>query len=50
MTVMAGSGPQRLRMGRSGLAKIKQEFDWELKVDRMMALYRDAMIRHATSA
>ncbi len=50
MATMAGSGAQRARMGRSGLAKIKQEFDWELKVDRMMALYRDAMTRAGASA
>lgn len=46
---MAGSEPQRVRMGRAGLEKIKREFDWELKVDTMMALYRDAMNRHEAS-
>jgi glycosyltransferase involved in cell wall biosynthesis len=46
MTDMASSREARLRMGARGLAKVKQEFDWELKVDRIQALYRDAMRRH----
>jgi glycosyltransferase involved in cell wall biosynthesis len=48
MAAMAASAPLRLRMGRAGLVKIKQQFDWELKVERMMAVYRDAATRHAT--
>jgi glycosyltransferase involved in cell wall biosynthesis len=47
MTEMAGSELQRARMGRAGLDKIKREFDWEHKVDTMMALYRDAATRAA---
>jgi glycosyltransferase involved in cell wall biosynthesis len=46
MANMAGSRTVRLQMGARGLAKVKQEFDWELKVDRVQALYRDAMRRH----
>ncbi len=49
MVQMAGSASQRARMGRAGLEKIRNEFDWELKVDTMMALYRDAMNRHEAS-
>ncbi len=49
MVAMAESAPQRTRMGRAGLEKIKNEFDWELKVDRMMVLYREAMSCHAAS-
>jgi glycosyltransferase involved in cell wall biosynthesis len=47
MAEMAGSELQRARMGRAGLDKIKREFDWEHKVDTMMALYRNAAIRAA---
>jgi glycosyltransferase involved in cell wall biosynthesis len=50
MADMAASSDKRSRMGSAGLEKIRREFDWELKVDQMMALYRDAMTRHAASA
>jgi glycosyltransferase involved in cell wall biosynthesis len=39
---MAQSVSQRRSMGAHGLAKVKQEFDWELKVDRMLEIYRAA--------
>jgi glycosyltransferase involved in cell wall biosynthesis len=45
MTDMAVSAETRQRMGASGLAKIHREYDWELKVDRMLELYRSVATR-----
>ena len=39
MVAMAKSAPARERLGRSGLAKVRSEYDWEVKVDRMLAIY-----------
>ena len=50
MVEMAQSETTRNRLGECGLLKVHKEFDWELKVDRMIALYRDAMQRQATLA
>ena len=39
MVVMARSASTRARLGASGLAKVRGEYDWELKVDRMLTIY-----------
>ncbi|HWH82055.1 MAG TPA: glycosyltransferase family 4 protein [Burkholderiaceae bacterium] len=46
MVAMASSRHDRQRLGQSGLAKVRSEFDWELKVDRMLQIYAGA---HRTS-
>jgi glycosyltransferase involved in cell wall biosynthesis len=46
MVAMAGSADRRRALGARGLAKVRSEFDWELKVDRMLEIYRDAVRRH----
>lgn len=50
MVAMARSAPTRRRLGAAGLLKVQREFDWELKVDRMLTLYADAMRRADPSA
>lgn len=47
MTDLALSSGRRHAMGESGLRKVKSEFDWELKVDAMLEIYRVAM-QHRT--
>jgi glycosyltransferase involved in cell wall biosynthesis len=39
MVTMASSEPMRRRLGAEGLRKVRREFDWELKVDRVLALF-----------
>ena len=34
---------ERIRLGRAGRAKVLREYDWEVKVDRMLQLYRSAI-------
>jgi hypothetical protein len=36
-------------MGQRGREKVCQQFDWEVKVDRIMELYRQAMAEYATT-
>ena len=43
MLAMARSGAKRRQMGACGLAKVRSEYDWELKVDRIMSIYADAV-------
>ena len=50
MVDLAGSPPTRQRLGDAGLRKVQREFDWEQKVDRMLALYADAMRRAGPAA
>ncbi len=45
MIAMASSEPVRRRLGAEGLRKVRHEFDWELKVDRVLALYGEAILR-----
>jgi glycosyltransferase involved in cell wall biosynthesis len=40
MIEIAQSPSKRRLMGERGLAKVRREFDWELKVDRMLQVYR----------
>ena len=37
----------RARMGRAGRARVEELFDWEKKVDRMLAIYAEALRDHA---
>lgn len=41
MVDMAKSQSMRLRMGAFGLAKVKREYDWDLKVDRILDIYNN---------
>ena len=47
MVDMAISTSKRQRLGAMGLSKVRREFDWELKVDRMLGLYKEAIRQHA---
>ena len=40
MIEIAQSPSKRRLMGERGLEKVRREFDWELKVDRMLDVYR----------
>jgi glycosyltransferase involved in cell wall biosynthesis len=40
---LAGDAALRERMGRAGRRRVVEAFDWELKVDRMLALYAEAV-------
>lgn len=42
MERLAGDPALRSTMGQAGRAKVEREFDWEAKVDRMLALYERA--------
>jgi glycosyltransferase involved in cell wall biosynthesis len=44
---LARSPEDRLAMGRAGKAKVARQFDWEVKVDRMLGIYRDVVSRSA---
>ncbi|HEX2542205.1 MAG TPA: glycosyltransferase family 4 protein [Caldimonas sp.] len=46
MLDLAGSPSRRAQMGRCARAKVRREFDWELKVDRMLGIYQEAIARH----
>jgi glycosyltransferase involved in cell wall biosynthesis len=43
MTRMAGSAQMREAMGRRGREKARAEYDWEIKVDRVLEIYRQAL-------
>ena len=45
MIALAKSPEERRRLGANGLLRVRTEFDWELKVDRILDIYRDAMVR-----
>jgi glycosyltransferase involved in cell wall biosynthesis len=40
---LAGDAALRERMGEVGRRRVAEEFDWEVKVDRMLGLYAEAM-------
>lgn len=43
------SDPQlRARLGRAGRRRVEREFDWENKIDVMLAIYRRAIDRHSS--
>jgi len=42
MLLLAASPPSRQRLGRNGYAKVRQQYDWEVKLDRIVELYEQA--------
>jgi glycosyltransferase involved in cell wall biosynthesis len=50
MVTMAQSPSARQRLGASGLAKVHREYDWELKVDRILEIYAEGMRTHDAGA
>jgi hypothetical protein len=40
----------RTALGRAGHERVEREFDWEVKVDRMLAIYRRVAARSAERA
>ena len=42
MVALAKSEATRLRLGAAGLAKVRTDYDWELKVDKMLGVYAQA--------
>jgi glycosyltransferase involved in cell wall biosynthesis len=38
----------RARLGEAGLARVREHFDWERKVDRMLEIYQEALFRCGT--
>jgi glycosyltransferase involved in cell wall biosynthesis len=45
MVRLASSPVVREAMGREGLEKVRREHDWDVKVDRIVAVYRHAVQR-----
>lgn len=43
MSRLADSPELRERLGKNGLTKVREGYDWERKVDRMLELYEQAM-------
>lgn len=43
MVELALSPEKRTELGRNGRRKVQDEYDWEIKVDRVMEIYRDAI-------
>ena len=50
MVELAASPALRARLGAHGLAKVRRDFDWEIKVDRMLEVYADAACWPARSS
>ncbi len=44
---LASDPDLRDRLGRAGRQRVEREFDWEAKIDDMLAVYRRAIARHA---
>jgi glycosyltransferase involved in cell wall biosynthesis len=42
---LARSPQARVEMGRAARARVVEHFDWEVKVDRVLALYRSVVAR-----
>jgi glycosyltransferase involved in cell wall biosynthesis len=40
---LADDSALRQRLGAAGRERIERDFDWERKVDAMVAIYRDAV-------
>ena len=47
MRKLAQSAELRARLGQAGRQKIRDRFDWEVKVDTMLDIYQDAITRYA---
>ena len=41
MVDLASSPDKRARMGAAGRRKVREEYDWEVKVERMIGIYRE---------
>ena len=50
MLELAQSPERRAELGRNGRQKVLDEYDWEIKVDRVMGIYRGALKLAATQA
>jgi len=50
MAELAASAPTRGRLGEAGQRKVRREFDWDAKIDRMLELYSDAIRRSDRAA
>ena len=50
MVELAASAPTRDRLGAAGQRKVRREFDWDAKIDRMLELYADAIRRSDRAA
>jgi glycosyltransferase involved in cell wall biosynthesis len=50
MLELAGSPALRRRLGARGLERVRREFDWEIKVDRMLDLYSKCLGRQPVGA
>lgn len=50
MVRLAASPGLRREMGRFGRDKVRRVYDWEVKVDRMVDVYRQAAARSASGA
>lgn len=46
ITTLAQSPDRRAAMGMAGHRKVVEQFDWEVKVDRILAIYREAIASH----
>ena len=47
ISVLANDPEARYGMGEAGIHKIKHEFDWEKKVDRILEIYQDVLAAHS---
>jgi glycosyltransferase involved in cell wall biosynthesis len=47
MVQLAKSPAERERLGRNGREKVLREYDWDVKVDRIVELYERAMRGHS---
>lgn len=47
MLKLAKSPELRHRMGQAGSQRIRDRFDWEVKVDKMLDIYQDAISRYS---
>lgn len=45
---LASDPELRDRLGRAGRERVEREFDWEAKIDDMLAVYRRVIARHAS--
>ena len=50
LTILAESPQQRIAMGKAGRAKVEKHFDWEIKVDRILEIYRIVMAGHPSGS
>lgn len=48
--VLAADPDRRVRMGRAGAARVRRDFDWAVKVDKMVSIYRAALGQQARRA